>query len=84
MKRLIIGLTAALALAFVGTARADDTKTTEKTTTQKSSEATKDGTAPTTDTGMGGSGASTKTEKKTTTKEEKTKSDDAKATPPAK
>lgn len=35
MKRLITGLTAALALALVGTARADDTKTTESKTTVK-------------------------------------------------
>src|SRR5215813_5051312 len=86
MKRFIIGLTAALALAFVGTARADDTKTTEsKTTTQKSSDATKDATkdtATTQDTGMGGSGSATKTEKKTT---KETKTDDSKAAPaPAK
>jgi len=83
MKRFIIGLTAALALVFVGTARADDTKTTEKSTTQKSTELKDKDTAPTTDTGMGGSGSTTKTEKKST-KEEKTKTDDAKAAPPAK
>ncbi|MGZ6077246.1 MAG: hypothetical protein ACXWK6_05520 [Myxococcaceae bacterium] len=35
MKRLITGLTAALALALVGTARADDTKTTDSKTTVK-------------------------------------------------
>jgi hypothetical protein len=35
MKRLITGLTAALALALVGTARADDTKTTESKATVK-------------------------------------------------
>jgi hypothetical protein len=35
MKRLITGLTAALALALVGTARADDTKTTESKSTVK-------------------------------------------------
>src|SRR5262249_61859056 len=87
MKRIIIGLSAALALAFVGTARADDTKTTEKSTTQKSTDAKKDtkDTSPytTQDTGMGGSGSATKSEKKTTTEKE-TKSDDAKAAPPAK
>jgi hypothetical protein len=35
MKRLIIGMTAAMALAFTGMARADDTKTTESKTTVK-------------------------------------------------
>jgi hypothetical protein len=35
MKRLITGLTAALALALVGTARADDTKTSESKTSVK-------------------------------------------------
>ena len=35
MKRLITGLTAALALALVGTARADDTKTSESKSTVK-------------------------------------------------
>ena len=50
MKRFIIGLTAALALVFVGTARAEDTKTTEKSTTQKSTEATKDKETKTDDT----------------------------------
>ena len=35
MKRLIIGMTAAMALALTGTARADDTKTTESKTTVK-------------------------------------------------
>ena len=35
MKRLIIGMTAAMALALTGTARADDTKTTESKTTAK-------------------------------------------------
>ena len=35
MKRLIIGMTAAMALAFTGTARADDTKTSESKTTVK-------------------------------------------------
>jgi len=38
MKRLIIGMTAAMALALTGTARADDTKTTESKTTVKQSE----------------------------------------------
>ncbi|RPH68154.1 MAG: hypothetical protein EHM78_19830 [Myxococcaceae bacterium] len=38
MKRLIIGMTAAMALALTGTARADDTKTTESKTTVKHSE----------------------------------------------
>ena len=41
MKRLITGLTAALALALVGTARADDTKTAEsKTTVQQKDDGT--------------------------------------------
>ncbi|HUM10596.1 MAG TPA: hypothetical protein VLT82_06575 [Myxococcaceae bacterium] len=42
MKRLIIGMTAAMALALVGTARADDlTKTTEsKTTVKKNADGT--------------------------------------------
>src|ERR1700759_4553169 len=35
MKRTIIGMTAAMALAFTGMARADDTKTTESKTTVK-------------------------------------------------
>jgi hypothetical protein len=35
MKRIITGLTAALALAFVGSARADETQTTDKKTTTK-------------------------------------------------
>lgn len=35
MKRLMIGMTAAMALAFTGLARADDTKTTESKTTAK-------------------------------------------------
>ena len=35
MKRLIIGMTAAMALALTGTARADDTKTTESKTSVK-------------------------------------------------
>ena len=35
MKRLIIGMTAAMALALTGTARADDTKTTESKSTVK-------------------------------------------------
>jgi hypothetical protein len=35
MKKLIIGMTAAMALAFTGVARADDTKTTETKTTAK-------------------------------------------------
>jgi hypothetical protein len=35
MKRILIGLTAALALALVGTARADDTKTSESKTSVK-------------------------------------------------
>jgi len=35
MKRLIIGMTAAMALALTGVARADDTKTTETKTTAK-------------------------------------------------
>lgn len=35
MKRLIIGMTAGMALAFAGTARADDTKSTESKTTVK-------------------------------------------------
>ena len=35
MKRLIIGMTAAMALAFTGVARADDTKTSESKTTAK-------------------------------------------------
>ena len=91
MKRIIIGLTAALALVFVGTARADDTKSSEsKSTTQKSE--TKKDTAPyTQDTnkeGMGGSGSAsttTKSEKKTTTHDKDTKADDTKAAPaPAK
>ena len=57
MKRLITGLTAALALAVVGTARADDTKATtdSKSTTQKSDQ-----------------GTTTKTEKKATTDEKGT------------
>ncbi len=57
MKRLITGLTAALALAVVGTARADDTKATteSKSTTKKS-----------------GEGTSSKTEKKSTTEEKGT------------
>jgi hypothetical protein len=90
MKRIIIGLTAALALVLVGTARADDTKSTEsKSTTQKTE--TKDTTAPyTQDTakdGMGGSGATsttTKSEKKTTTKDKDTKADDTTKAAPAK
>ena len=53
MKRLIIGLTAATALAFVGTARADDTKTTSESKS----------TAKQKDDGTG----SMKAEKKTTT-----------------
>jgi len=53
MKRLIIGMTAAMALALVGTARADDTtKTTESKSTVKQNE---DGTS------------SVKTEKKSKT-----------------
>lgn len=86
MKRFIIGLTAALALVFVGTARADDTKTTEKSTTQKSTDTMKDtaATPSSQDTGMGGSGTTTKSEKKST-KEKESKTDDTKAaTPPAK
>src|SRR5262245_4597609 len=35
MKRLIIGMTAAMALAFTGTARADDKSTTESKSTVK-------------------------------------------------
>ena len=35
MKRVIIGITAAMALALVGTARADDTKTSESKSTVK-------------------------------------------------
>lgn len=35
MKRLIIGMTAALSLALVGTARAEETKTTESKATVK-------------------------------------------------
>ena len=35
MKRLMIGMTAAMALAFTGLARADDTKTTDSKTTAK-------------------------------------------------
>jgi hypothetical protein len=38
MKRLIIGMTAAMALAFTGVARADDTKTSESKTTVKHNE----------------------------------------------
>ena len=38
MKRLIIGMTAAMALAFTGGARADDTKTSESKTTVKHNE----------------------------------------------
>jgi hypothetical protein len=38
MKRLIIGMTAAMALALTGTARADDTKTSESKTTVKQNE----------------------------------------------
>ena len=38
MKRLIIGMTAAMALAFTGMARADDTKTSENKTTVKQNE----------------------------------------------
>ena len=88
MKRIIIGLTAALALVFVGTARADDTKSSESKSTTQKSETTKDTTAPyTQDTakdGMGGSGATsttTKSEKKTTTKDKDRKVDDTKAAP---
>jgi len=51
MKRLITALTAATALAFVGTARADDTKTSESKSTVKHKD---DGTS------------STKVEKKST------------------
>ena len=40
MKRLIAGLTAALALALVGSARADDTSTTKDKTTEKSQKKT--------------------------------------------
>jgi hypothetical protein len=84
MKRFIIGLTAALALVFVGTARADDTKTKEKSTTEKKTDATKDTAATPQDTGMGGSGSATKSEKKST-HEKESKTDDTKAaTPPAK
>src|SRR5678816_673641 len=85
MKRLITGLTAALALAFVGTARADDTKATESKSTTQKSETTKDAPSPYTDTskeGMGGSGTTTKAEKKSTKeKETTTKTDEAKTTP---
>jgi hypothetical protein len=52
MKRLIIGMTAAMALALTGTARADDTKTNESKTTVKHND---DGTG------------SVKSEKKSTT-----------------
>jgi len=52
MKRLITALTAAAALGFVGTARADETKTTESKSTVKEKN---DGTS------------STKVEKKSTT-----------------
>ena len=38
MKRLIIGMTAAMALAFTGTARADDKSTTESKSTVKHNE----------------------------------------------
>jgi hypothetical protein len=40
MKRLIAGLTAALALSLVGAARADDTSTTKDKTTEKSQKKT--------------------------------------------
>lgn len=41
MKRIITGLTAALALAFVGSARADETQTTtSKTTVKKNTDGT--------------------------------------------
>jgi hypothetical protein len=41
MKRIIVGVTAALALALVGTARADDTQSSEsKSTVKKSDDAT--------------------------------------------
>jgi len=83
MKRLIIGLTSALVLAFVGTARADDTKSTESKSTTQKSEATKEAT-PSTHEGMGGSGTATKAEKKSTTKEKEAKPDAEKTPPPAK
>jgi FtsZ-interacting cell division protein ZipA len=86
MKRVIIGLTAALALVFMGTARADDTKSSEsKSKTTEKSEATKEASPSTTqDTGMGGSGTATKSEKKTTEKKETKTDDAAKTAPPAK
>jgi hypothetical protein len=89
MKRIIIGLTAALALAFVGVARADDTKSTDKSSTQKSSDATKEaspyGSTDTSKEGTGGSGMTTKGEKKSTKDKDATKADDATKTPaPAK
>jgi hypothetical protein len=38
MKRIIVGVTAALALALVGTARADDTQSSESKSTVKKSD----------------------------------------------
>jgi hypothetical protein len=85
MKRLITGLTAALALVVVGTARADDTKATtdSKSTTQKA-----DGTttktekkATTDEKGTGGSSSSTSTSMEKKTTPEKTPDTQA---PPAK
>ena len=61
MKRIITGLTAALALALVGTARADDTETTKakSTTTKKSTDTTKSEKKSTTDSSGMGSDPST-------------------------
>jgi len=86
MKRLIIGMTAALALAFVGTARADDTKATteSKSTTKKSDDGTTMKTEKKTEQkGTGGSDSTYSTEKKTKT-DEKTPAPDTQAAPPAK
>jgi hypothetical protein len=71
MKRLITGLAAALALAFVGTARADDTKasTETKTTTKKSDDGTMktEKKATTEEKGTGGSSTETSTSSSTKT-----------------
>ncbi|HEY1907226.1 MAG TPA: hypothetical protein VGG91_14365 [Myxococcaceae bacterium] len=84
MKRLIIGMTAALALAVVGTARADDTKaaTESKSTTTKSDDGTTMKTEKKTEQkGTGGSDTSSySTEKKTKT-DEKTAHPDTQAAP---
>jgi hypothetical protein len=66
MRRVIIGITAAMALALVGVARADDTKSSEsKSTEKKSDTATKtEKKAVTEEKGTGGSSLDTSSEKK--------------------